>query len=71
VARALVTSMLREPTRALSALVGKVRIEQLKREAHKRWRTTYTDRRFHDLLLVSGSVPLAYLFEQLDHAPTP
>jgi uncharacterized protein (DUF885 family) len=69
VARALVRSLLAKPTSGLSALVGKVRIEQLRREAHRRWRDGYSDRRFNTLLLVNGPVPLAYLFERLDEAP--
>ena len=70
VARAQVRTMLRAPTLGLSALVGKVRIEQLRREAHKRWRDGYSEKRFHSLLLVSGPLPLAYLFERLQDPPT-
>jgi uncharacterized protein (DUF885 family) len=70
VARAQVRTMLRSPTLGLSALVGKVRIEQLRREAHKRWRDGYSEKRFHSLLLVSGPLPLAYLFERLQDPPT-
>jgi len=70
VARALVRGLLRAPTSGLSALVGKVRIEQLRREAHRRWREGYSERRFHALLLVNGAVPLAYLFERLEEPPT-
>jgi uncharacterized protein (DUF885 family) len=69
VARAVVRTLLKAPTTGLSALVGKVRIEQLRREARKRWRAGYSDRRFHALLLVNGPVPLAYLFERLDEPP--
>ena len=69
VARALVRTLLAKPTSGLSALVGKVRIEQLRREAHRRWRDGYSDRRFNTLLLVNGPVPLAYLFERLDEPP--
>ncbi len=69
VARALVRSLLRAPTLGLSALVGKVRIEQLRREAHKQWRDGYSEKRFHGLLLVSGPLPLAYLFERLADPP--
>ncbi|HEY1099470.1 MAG TPA: DUF885 family protein [Myxococcota bacterium] len=69
VARALVRSLLARPTSGLSGLVGKVRIEQLRREAHRRWRDGYSDRRFNTLLLVNGPVPLAYLFERLDEPP--
>jgi hypothetical protein len=70
VARAQVRSMLRAPSYGLSAFVSKVRIEQLRREAHKRWRDTYSDKRFATLLLASGPVPLAYLFEHLNDPPT-
>ena len=70
VARAQVRTLLRAPTLGLSALVGKVRIEQLRREAHKRWRDGYSEKRFHTLLLVSGPLPLAYLFERLQDPPT-
>jgi len=69
VARAVVRSLLKAPTTGLSALVGKVRIEQLRREAHKRWRGGYSDKRFHALLLTNGAIPLAYLFERLDEPP--
>ena len=69
VARALVRSLVRAPTSGISGLVGKVRIEQLRREAHRRWRDGYSERRFHALLLVNGAVPLAYLFERLDEPP--
>jgi uncharacterized protein (DUF885 family) len=70
VARARVRTMLRTPTRALSTLLGKIRIEQLRREARRRWRTAYRDARFHTLLLASGPLPLAYLFEMLDGPPS-
>jgi uncharacterized protein (DUF885 family) len=70
VARAQVRTLLRSPSLGLSALVGKVRIEQLRREAHRRWRDGYSEKRFHSLLLVSGPVPLAYLFERLTEPPT-
>jgi hypothetical protein len=70
VARATVRTLLKAPTSGLSALVGKVRIEQLRREAHKRWRQGWSDKRFHGLLLVNGAVPLAYLFERLDEPAT-
>jgi uncharacterized protein (DUF885 family) len=69
VARAVVRTLLKAPTTGLSAVVGKVRIEQLRREAHKRWKGGYSDKRFHALLLVNGAIPLAYLFERLDEAP--
>jgi uncharacterized protein (DUF885 family) len=70
VARAQVRTLLRAPTLGLSGLVGKVRIEQLRREAHRRWRDGYSEKRFHSLLLVSGPLPLAYLFERLQDPPT-
>ncbi len=70
VARAHVRTLLAKPTSGLSALVGKVRIEQLRREARRRWRDGFSDRRFTTLLMVNGPVPLAYLFERLDEAPT-
>lgn len=69
VARAMVRTLLKTPTVGLSALVGKVRIEQLRREAHKHWREGYNDKRFHGLLLASGPLPLAYLFERLSDPP--
>lgn len=69
VARALVRTLIARPTSGLSGLVGKVRIEQLRREAHRRWRDGYSDRRFYTLLMVNGPVPLAYLFERLDEPP--
>lgn len=70
VARSIVRTLLARPTSGLSALVGKVRIEQLRREAHRRWRDGFSDRRFYTLLMVNGPVPLAYLFERLDEPPT-
>jgi hypothetical protein len=66
VARAVVRTLLKAPTAGLSALVGKVRIEQLRREAHRRWRGSYSDKRFLALMLAHGPIPLAYLFERLD-----
>lgn len=72
VARALVRSLLRSPTVGVSALVGKVRIEQLRREARKAWRASFSEARFHSLMLVHGPIPLAYIFERLaDPPPTP
>ncbi len=70
VARAQVRGLIAKPTSGLSGLVGKVRIEQLRREAHRRWRDGYSDRRFSTLLMVNGPVPLAYLFERLDEPLT-
>lgn len=69
VARALVRSLLRSPTLGLSALVGKVRIEQLRREARKAWRDTFSEMRFNSLMLASGPLPLAYLFERVQDPP--
>ncbi len=69
VARSIVRGLLARPTSGVSGLVGKVRIEQLRREAHRRWRDGYSDRRFFSLLMANGPVPLAYLFERLDEPP--
>ena len=69
VARSIVRGLVARPTSGVSGLVGKVRIEQLRREAHRRWRDGYSDRRFFSLLMANGPVPLAYLFERLDEAP--
>lgn len=69
-ARALVRGLLRAPTAGLSALVGKVRIEQLRRESRRRWRDGYSEKRFNTLLLANGPIPLAYLFERLNDPPT-
>lgn len=68
-ARALVRGMLRSPSSGLSALVGKVRIEQLRREARRRWRDGYSEKRFNTLMLANGPIPLAYLFERLNDPP--
>jgi len=65
-----VRTLIARPTSGLSALVGKVRIEQLRREARRRWRDGFSERRFNTLLMVNGPVPLAYLFERLDEPPT-
>jgi uncharacterized protein (DUF885 family) len=70
VARTVVRTLLARPTSGLSGLVGKVRIEQLRREARRRWRDGFNERRFATLLLVNGAVPLAYLFERLDEPST-
>ena len=69
-ARALVRGLLRAPTAGLSALVGKVRIEQLRREARRRWRDGFSEKRFNSFLLANGPIPLAYLFERLNDPPT-
>jgi hypothetical protein len=66
VARALVRGVMAVPTSGVSAIIGKVRIDQLRREAYKRWRGTFNLRRFSTLLLAHGPVPLAYLFERLE-----
>jgi hypothetical protein len=65
-ARAQVRGLMSQPTSGLSAIIGKVRIDQLRREAYKRWRGTFSLRRFSTLLVANGPVPLAYLFERLD-----
>ncbi len=69
VARAIVRSLQRAPSIGLSAFVGKIRIDQLRREARKRWRDGFSERRFVSLVLASGPVPLAYLFDRLADPP--
>ena len=49
--------------------MGKVRIEQLRREARRRWRDGYSEKRFNTLMLANGPIPLAYLFERLNDPP--
>lgn len=68
-ARRDVMTCARSPTRALSDLLGKMRVQQLRREAKLVWRDAYTDRRLHELLLRGGSMPLTYHFELLDGPP--
>jgi hypothetical protein len=56
----------RSPTSGLSALVGRVRLDQLRRAAHTSWRHGYSERRFNDLVLLSGHIPVSHLFSLLD-----
>jgi uncharacterized protein (DUF885 family) len=58
---------LRRPTYPLSYFVGKRMIEGLRRQANVRWRPHYTDRAFHEFLLYSGELPLAFLQDEMDH----
>lgn len=68
-ARRDVMTCVRRPSRALSDLLGKMRVQQLRRDAKLAWRDAYTDRRLHDLLLRGGAMPLTYHFELLDAPP--
>jgi len=56
----------RSPSLGLSALVGRVRLDQLRRAAHTSWRHGFSDRRFNDLVLLSGHIPVSHLFSLLD-----
>lgn len=71
VAAADVRQCLRRPSEALSCLLGRMRLTQLRREAKILWRGDYHDRRFHQFVLSAGPMPLAYHFELLDVAAIP
>lgn len=68
-ARRDVMTCVRRPSRALSDLLGKMRVQQLRRDAKLVWRDAYSDRRLHELLLRGGAMPLTYHFELLDSPP--
>jgi hypothetical protein len=69
-ARAEVRRCTRDPGQALSYLAGRHRIFSLRREASVAWRGDYSHRRFHELLLSCGNVPLRFVAERLA-APRP
>ncbi|MFZ9887944.1 MAG: DUF885 family protein [Myxococcota bacterium] len=64
------TTCMRSPTRALSELLGRLRLQQLRREAKLYWRDRYADRTLHELVLSGGPMPLTYHFELLDDPPS-
>jgi hypothetical protein len=64
-----VVRCVRKPGWGLSALLGKMRLQQVRREAKVQWRHQYSDARFHELVLKSGAIPLTYLFELVDDPP--
>ena len=64
-----VTRCVRCPGWGLSALLGKMRLQQVRREAKKQWRHQYSDPRFHELVLKGGPMPLTYLFELVEDPP--
>jgi len=55
----------RSPGYQLCYLVGKDHLFKIRRQAKIRWRDKYSTRRFHDLVLGSGSVPLMFVEKQL------
>lgn len=61
-----VSRQLTEPTAALSALVGGLRLEQLRREARSLWRAAYREGDWQRFVLAQGRMPVAYHFESLD-----
>jgi uncharacterized protein (DUF885 family) len=52
------------PGYAMSYYLGKLMIKRLKEKAKKRWGKDYSDRRFHDMLLYEGSLPIK-MYEML------
>ena len=56
------------PGQPLSYLLGKHLIKQLRREAEEKLGDDFSAKRFHDLLLSSGSIPVKYHREILDQA---
>lgn len=66
-----INACLRTPTASLSALLGKMRIVQLRKEARVAWRSRFSERHFHELILMGGTMPLAYHFELLEGAYDP
>lgn len=66
VARRHIVRLARAPSSGLSALVGRVRLDQLRRAAHTSWRHAYSERRFNELVLLSGHVPVSLLFSLLE-----
>jgi uncharacterized protein (DUF885 family) len=50
-----------DPGQATAYMIGRLEIEQLRREAEQRLGKRFDIREFHDRVLESGSVPLSYL----------
>lgn len=55
----------KEPTYPLSYLLGKHLLLQLQEEVQTHMKDRYSDKAFHDVLLQGGSLPFAYLKEEL------
>lgn len=70
-AKAHIKGCLRSPTSGMSALLGKMRLAQLRKEARVAWRSGFSERHFHELILLGGTMPLAYHFELLEGAYAP
>ena len=49
------------PTYHLCYLIGKLKLEQLKDDLLKRWGNEGSERRFHDVVLGAGSIPVEML----------
>ena len=49
------------PGYQLSYYLGKHLIKNIKKDAKKLWGDSFSDRRFHDLLLSSGGMPVKFL----------
>jgi uncharacterized protein (DUF885 family) len=64
-----VRTLLQRPGRGVNELIGKLRLQQLRREAKIVWRHNYSEARFHELLARSGPMPLTYHFELLESPP--
>jgi uncharacterized protein (DUF885 family) len=54
------------PAQALSYMIGQIRIEQLREKAATALGGAFDIRRFHDLVLVDGSMPLDVLGASVD-----
>ncbi len=61
-ARRMALELYRHPTRAVGALLGKIRFRQLRRGARAQWRHGFTDRRLHEMVSAAGAVPIGLLF---------
>ncbi|MBI5496447.1 MAG: DUF885 domain-containing protein [Deltaproteobacteria bacterium] len=55
----------RTPGYPLCYLVGKQALFDLRRAAKIKWKDAYTPRRFHDLVLTAGNVPMKYVTMRL------
>lgn len=70
-AKAHIQGCLQSPSAGMSALLGKMRLSQLRKEARVAWRSGFNERHFHELILLGGTMPLAYHFELLEGAYAP